>query len=430
MGTFNYGASYYGLRAYDQTTGAVKDASATATSTSSVPSVNWEVHIGSGQLTITSASSTTCSGESFILEETDKFSYGTGLYGVNEYDQADLQTIVSATSSIASVAGVRIQNGSAVSSATSTLICLGGMRFSGNVSVVATSTFASNGVRYREGSATVTSSASISSSSTATLIGNVSITATSTVSANAEKFFLESSDKFSYGTGLYGMNEYDEADLQTIVSATSSTSVASGIRVQNVIASTQIVHITVTNSHVDGSHKYFIDSVQQPTLDLVEGTTYTFSYSSSHPFSFSTTSDGTHNSGSEYTTGTTRDTSANTLTFICPDNAPQLYYYCSVHSGMGGTANTNPQTVVTASAEKINLGVASMTSSSASTVASVFVASVGGSLTSTSSTTIVSFIRERNAYALVSVTSGTLTIAREKWEDIAPTATTWTDIAA
>ena len=54
----------------------------------------------------------------------------------------------------------------------------------------------------------------------------------------------------------------------------------------------------------------------------------------------STTSDGTHNSGSEYTTGVTRDSSANTLTYVVPTGAPQLYYYCTNHSGMGGTANT------------------------------------------------------------------------------------------
>ena len=36
----------------------------------------------------------------------------------------------------------------------------------------------------------------------------------------------------------------------------------------------------------------------------------------------------------------TRDTSANTLTYVVPTDAPQLYYYCTSHSNMGGTANT------------------------------------------------------------------------------------------
>ena len=44
--------------------------------------------------------------------------------------------------------------------------------------------------------------------------------------------------------------------------------------------------------------------------------------------------------GSEYTTGVTRDTSANTLTYVVPTGAPTLYYYCTSHSGMGGQANT------------------------------------------------------------------------------------------
>ena len=63
-------------------------------------------------------------------------------------------------------------------------------------------------------------------------------------------------------------------------------------------------------------------------------------YPSAHPFALSTTSDVTHGGGSEYTTGVTRDSSANTLTYVVPTSAPQLYYYCTNHPGMGGTANT------------------------------------------------------------------------------------------
>jgi len=96
---------------------------------------------------------------------------------------------------------------------------------------------------------------------------------------------------------------------------------------------------TVTVVSVGGSNKYFIDGVQQDTLELLEGNTYIFAYPSGHPFKFSTTSDGTHGSGSEYTTGVTHNSSTQ-VTIVVATNAPTLYYYCASHSGMGGTANT------------------------------------------------------------------------------------------
>ena len=104
------------------------------------------------------------------------------------------------------------------------------------------------------------------------------------------------------------------------------------------VAST--INYTVSVQSVGGANKYFILGTQQKTLELEEGNTYVFTYPSAHPFALSTTSDGSHGGGSEYTTGVTRDSSANTLTFVVPASAPQLYYYCTSHSGMGGTANT------------------------------------------------------------------------------------------
>ena len=96
---------------------------------------------------------------------------------------------------------------------------------------------------------------------------------------------------------------------------------------------------TVTVVSVGGSNKYFIDGVQQDTLELYEGNTYVFNYPSAHPFKFSTTSNGTHASGSEYTTGVTHNSSTQ-VTIVVATGAPTLYYYCSSHSNMGGTANT------------------------------------------------------------------------------------------
>lgn len=85
------------------------------------------------------------------------------------------------------------------------------------------------------------------------------------------------------------------------------------------------------------SSAYYLDGVVRPNITLLKGFTYVFSYPSAHPFSLSTTSDGTHGGGSEYTTGVTRDSSANTLTVVVSSSTPStLYYYCSNHANHGG----------------------------------------------------------------------------------------------
>ena len=101
----------------------------------------------------------------------------------------------------------------------------------------------------------------------------------------------------------------------------------------------------------DSGNKYRFDDfgTSAVTLDLAEGGTYIFDQSDSsnsgHPLRFSTTSDGTHGGGSEYTTGVTTSgtpgSSGAYTQIIVAASAPTLYYYCSVHSGMGGQANTN-----------------------------------------------------------------------------------------
>ena len=96
---------------------------------------------------------------------------------------------------------------------------------------------------------------------------------------------------------------------------------------------------TVTVANPGAGNRYYIDGVLQDTINLAEGYTYIFNYPSAHPFRFSTTSDGTHNSGSEYTTGVTVNSSTQVEITVAA-SAPTLYYYCSIHSGMGGQANT------------------------------------------------------------------------------------------
>ena len=122
------------------------------------------------------------------------------------------------------------------------------------------------------------------------------------------------------------------------------------------------INRTVTVASVSGSNKYFIDGVQQDTLELLEGNTYVFTYPSGHPFKFSTTSDGSHNSGSEYTTGVTHNSSTQ-VTIVVATNAPTLYYYCSSHSGMGGQANTPVPRPNTLQVQTTNQGVDNISAS-------------------------------------------------------------------
>jgi|TARA_Y100000310_G_scaffold184126_1_gene184264 hypothetical protein len=101
----------------------------------------------------------------------------------------------------------------------------------------------------------------------------------------------------------------------------------------------------------DSGNKYRFDDfgTSAVTLDLEEGSTYVFDQSDSsnsgHPLRFSTTSNGTHGGGSEYTTGVTATGTPGSAgaktTIVVAASAPTLYYYCSAHSGMGGQANTN-----------------------------------------------------------------------------------------
>ena len=106
-----------------------------------------------------------------------------------------------------------------------------------------------------------------------------------------------------------------------------------------------VATITVT---VAGG-KYVIDGTSQQTISLSKGITYRFDQSDSsnsgHPLRFSTTSNGTHASGSQFTTGiTTVGTAGSAGAYVEvtleQDVADTLYTYCPNHSGMGGTVKT------------------------------------------------------------------------------------------
>ncbi len=160
-------------------------------------------------------------------------------------------------------------------------------------------------------------------------VGRVSVT---TTNATAESLTGVSA------TGSVGSVTIATTTADTSVSVTGLAATGGVGSVANVIADT----FTVTVANPGSGNKYYIDGVLQATLTLSEGQTYVFNWSAatSHPLRFSTTSDGTHGGGSEYTTGVVKDDSAYTTTITVAASAPTLYYYCQYHSGMGGQINT------------------------------------------------------------------------------------------
>ena len=409
---FEYGESYFGLRSFGSSAGDVKDASATVTATSGANGVNWITTMG-GDASTTVTSSATCSGEVVIIEDTSSRLYGDWQYGVGVFDGDDnLQTVVTATSS-ATADSKRVRIASATStvasgfSANARRIPEGSVLISGGSTTTINTT--ANGTRRRIGSATVNVVATTTQSAmrvrtspqTANAVATITASGVFMISASATVSVASTSaaicNRVRFGSG--------------VPTAVASITVL-GFATRGGIASTSSTHTNeVTVASVSGANKYFVNGVQQEAQFLVEGNTYVFNYPSGHPLRFSTTSNGTHASGTEYTTGVTHNSSTQS-TIVVADGTPDLYYYCSLHSGMGGTATTPNN---------------STNSSTASDSEKIF---QGHAVTQPESSITATCNRVQRVGGIVSSTSGTATIGREKWELITNNSVTWTQIAA
>jgi len=100
----------------------------------------------------------------------------------------------------------------------------------------------------------------------------------------------------------------------------------------------------------DGTNFYNINGSKQPAVSLLRGNTYIFDQSdatnSGHPLRVSITANGTHDSGVAYTSGVTTGSAvgasgAFTQIVVASDAPNLLYYYCSNHTGMGGSFNVS-----------------------------------------------------------------------------------------
>jgi len=167
-----------------------------------------------------------------------------------------------------------------------------------------------------------------------------------TVRGNTVRLFSNTADGDNSTSGLasFDTNGFT-LNNATGINNTSSTNV--GWAWDAGANSDKTYAITVANP--GSGNKFYADGALQPTLTLAEGSTYKFDQSASsnasHPLRFSTTNNGTHGGGSEYTTGvTTAGTPGSAGAFtqiVIAASAPTLYAYCTAHSGMGFQINTS-----------------------------------------------------------------------------------------
>ena len=103
--------------------------------------------------------------------------------------------------------------------------------------------------------------------------------------------------------------------------------------------------ILITVAAVGGGNRYFLDGVQQANAVLQPGFTYRFDQSNAtnngHPLRFSTNNN--NSPAAPYTTGVTAvgtpgSSGAYTQIITTQATPVTLYYYCTIHSGMGGAA--------------------------------------------------------------------------------------------
>lgn len=257
--------------------------------------------------------------------------------------QIDGATSLFATGTIASLGSKRTFSGADLSATSSKVsagvgIVFGAGLFTGTGSASFVRKYTGKGEKTFEGSSSLSSLASKKTLTATDLtgIGTISVIG---------------SELFTGATSLTGSSSITANALDTAMYIKQGGVWKTSIPYVKTYKATETTRTYTVRVVADGGNKYrFNDSgINAETITLREPGTYTFDQSdgsnSGHPLRFSTTSNGTHGGGTEYTTGVTvtgvPGTAGAKTVIVIEVGAPTLYYYCTAHSGMGGKADTD-----------------------------------------------------------------------------------------
>jgi len=171
----------------------------------------------------------------------------------------------------------------------------------------------------------------------------------SSLDGHTVRLVIEDGTAWEVSTGVYTHNGGSNPTLTRVLTSSSTGSLLDLSNSAKVFISASAddldllyADITVT---VSGGN-YLIDGTANQTITLVPSVTYRFDVSdstnSSHPFRLATQVDGANSS--QFTTGVTVVGSKYVEVKLEQDAPSTLYYYCTNHSGMGGTINVGSTT--------------------------------------------------------------------------------------
>jgi hypothetical protein len=193
-------------------------------------------------------------------------------------------------------------------------------------------------------------------------------------------------DGYNVGDRLFSTYYIDTAAPIQGTPWTSTVNGAFGYITYNVIVLPGVIDA--------GGNRYFIDIgdgngyVEKPNLQFRRNYVYSFIFTDinaeNHPLRFSTTADGTHGGGTDFSTGVrthyNENGAVNGVQIVVTDQTPNnLYYYCTIHPNMAGSDGLEATITTTGTFQSgLTIDIATLSKSSNTTIRNDGSARFGG----------------------------------------------------